>query len=93
VTINLDKWNSLSKDVQDTITKVVQKYEKMQWTYWEGEVAREPQELEKRGVKVIQLPSDEAKKYVSQAYKVAWDELLNKRAPKESAKIKALLEK
>jgi hypothetical protein len=39
------------------------------------------------------LPPDEAKKYVAQAYKVAWDELLKKRAPKEAAAIKALLEK
>jgi TRAP-type C4-dicarboxylate transport system substrate-binding protein len=93
VTINLDKWNSLPKDVQDSMTKIVQKYERMQWTYWEAAVAREPQELEKRGVKVIQLPPDEAKKYVAQAYKVAWDELLKKRAPKEAAAIKALLEK
>jgi TRAP-type C4-dicarboxylate transport system substrate-binding protein len=93
VTINLDKWNSLPKDVQDSMTKIVQKYERMQWTYWEAAVAREPQELEKRGVKVIQLPSGEAKKYVAQAYQVAWDELLKKRAPKEAAAIKALLEK
>ncbi len=93
VTINLDKWNSLPKDVQDTMTKVVQEYERIQWDYWKAAVAREPQELEKRGVKVITLPPDEAKKYVAQAYKVGWDELLNKRAPKEAAKIKALLEK
>jgi len=93
VTINLDKWNSLPKDVQETMEKVVQEYERIQWTYWEGEVAREPQELGKKGVKVIQLPPDEAKKYVAQAYKVGWDELITKRAPKEAADIKALLEK
>jgi TRAP-type C4-dicarboxylate transport system substrate-binding protein len=93
VTINLDKWNSLPKDVQDTMQKTVQEYERMQWTYWKTAVAEEPAILEKRGVNVIKLPPDEAKAYVAQAYKVAWDELLNKRAPKEAAKIKALLEK
>ncbi len=93
VTINLDKWNSLPKDVQDTMTKVVQEFERWTWNYWEDAVAKEPQELEKRGVKVIQLPPDEAKKYVAQAYKVGWDELITKRAPKEAADIKALLEK
>lgn len=93
VTINLDKWNSLPKDVQDTMTKVVHEFERWTWNYWADAVAKEPQELEKRGVKVIQLPPDEAKKYVAQAYKVGWDELITKRAPKEAADIKALLEK
>ncbi len=93
VTINLDKWNSLPKDVQDTMLKVVQEYEKWQWDHWGAEVEKEPGILEKQGVKVIKLPPDEAEKYVAQAYKMAWDELLDKRAPKEAAEIKALLEK
>ena len=93
VVINLDKWNSLPKDVQDTMQRVVEEYERWTWNHWESEVAKEPAMLEKRGVKVIKLPPDEAKKYVAQAYKVGWDELLTKRAPKEAADIKALLDK
>lgn len=93
VTINLDKWKSLSKDVQDTMLKVVQKYERQQWDYWKSAVAKEPEMLAKSGVKTITLPPDEAKAFVAQAYKVAWDELITKRAPKEAPKIKALLEK
>ncbi|MFH1488811.1 MAG: TRAP transporter substrate-binding protein DctP [Pseudomonadota bacterium] len=93
VTINLDKWKKLSKDVQETIQKVVEKYERVQWDYWKGEVAREPEMLAKKGVKTIALPPDDAKKYVALAYKAAWDELITKRAPEDSPKIKALLEK
>jgi TRAP-type C4-dicarboxylate transport system substrate-binding protein len=93
VTINLDKWNSLPKDVQDTMQKVVEKYERWQWDYWGAEVEREPEMLAKSGVKTIMLPPDEAKKYVALAYKAAWDELINKRAPQDAPKIKAMLEK
>ena len=49
--------------------------------------------LKKAGVEVIKLPPNEAKKYVAQAYKDGWADLLAKRAPKEAADIKALLEK
>jgi TRAP-type C4-dicarboxylate transport system substrate-binding protein len=92
VVINLDKWNSLPKDVQNTMQRVVEEYERLTWTQWKDAVAKEPAVLEKLGVKVIKLPPEEAKKYVAQAYKEGWDELL-KRAPKETADIKALLEK
>jgi TRAP-type C4-dicarboxylate transport system substrate-binding protein len=93
VVINLDKWNSLPKDVQDTMQRVVEEYERWTWNRWESEVAKEPAMLKKAGLEVIKLPPEEAKKYVAQAYKAGWDELLTKRAPKEAADIKALLEK
>ena len=93
VTINLDKWNSLSKDVQDTMQRTLEEFERWTWNHWESEVAREPEMLKKSGMQVIKLSPGEAQKYVAQAYKEGWDELLNKRAPKEAAHIKGLLEK
>ena len=65
----------------------------LQWDYWGAAVEKEPGMLAKSGVKTIMLPPEDAKKYVAQAYKVGWDELINKRAPKEAPVIKAMLEK
>lgn len=91
--MNLDKWKSLPPDVQQGLITAMEEYEKALWVQYTGILEHEEKVLTKAGVKIVELEPKEAKRYLDLAYKAGWDELLQKRAPKESAKIKALLEK
>jgi TRAP-type C4-dicarboxylate transport system substrate-binding protein len=91
--MNLDKWKSLPRDVQEGLVTALQEIEKANWIQYDRFLIRERKALTKAGVQILQLEPKEAERYRALAYKAGWDELLNERAPKEAPKIKAMLEK
>jgi TRAP-type C4-dicarboxylate transport system substrate-binding protein len=93
VVMNLDKWKSLPPDVQDMLVTSMKEHEKSMWSQYTGVLEEEKKALIKAGVTIVQLPPDDAKKYVALAYKAGWDELIKKRAPKIAPQVKAMLEK
>lgn len=93
IVMNLQKWKSLPPDVQEGLVRAMEEYEKAIWIQYMGILKQEEKLLTKAGVKILKLEPKEAKRYSELAYKAGWDELLQKRAPKEAAEIKALLEK
>jgi TRAP-type C4-dicarboxylate transport system substrate-binding protein len=92
VTINLKKWKSLPPDVREGLETSLKEHEKSMYEQYMGVLAKEKELLTKAGVQILNLPPDEAKKYVALAYEAGWDELIKKRAPELAPKVKAMLE-
>lgn len=80
VTVNLQKWKSLSKAQQDCLTKVGRQYEET----WKPFIAKfetaDAEAMAKSGVKTVTLKGDAAKKYLKIAYDAIWAEF-QKRVP------------
>lgn len=90
VIVNLDVWNKLPKIVQDKLLSITIKYEPEMKSYFEKEISKEKKEMEKLGVKRIQFPVADAKKYVDTAND-AFLEDLEKKAPEEVKTLKRLM--
>jgi len=74
-TMNLQKWNSLSKAQKDLIQKTVAEYEKIAQPYMD-KIAKEDEDiLKKAGVKFVNLEGKAAAKYLSIAHGEIWKEL------------------
>jgi TRAP-type transport system periplasmic protein len=76
--MNLDKWNSLPKDVQDQVVAVTAKFEQIMHSHFVEAVDKEWVELDKMGIKRITFSEAENKKYIDLAYQVEWDNLAQK---------------
>lgn len=89
VLMNLDTWHKLSDKQRDFMTKVGNVLE-TKITVWMADKNKEAHDgLIKAGVKVIQLPSDQAKKYEALAYQSTWKEI-DKIAPEFGPKLRKL---
>lgn len=92
LTINLDKWNKLPKDVQETIDKLAAKaeIEAMEWTKgWEDEDAAA---LKKQGVEFVELPAGEKEKFIQTARETGWAKI-KERTPQNWEQLQKLLAK
>lgn len=81
--VNLDKWNKIPKDLQDTMMKCMEKVEHIATENMLADVDKEWAKLEKAGLKKITLPPAEAKKFHDIAYEETWKEVI-KAAPAEA---------
>lgn len=88
VTINLDYWNSLSKDQQAALLKAAAEVEQIQWTGAEVKTRKAMEEIKKNGF-VIAQPSDVLNQEMDKAAAVIVKEF----AGKADKKTQALLEK
>lgn len=75
VTVNLDKWKSLSKAQQGCLDKVGRQYEKTAGPYMDKVRDEDAATMAKHGVKVIDLKGEAAKKYLKIAYDAIWAQL------------------
>lgn len=80
VWINANKWKSLSKAAQDALNASVAKLEEDAFNYYGSLVAAERAKTDKAGVKSFALKGDAAKKYMSVAEALQWEEI-KKKAP------------
>lgn len=90
ILVNLDIWNKLPKIVQDKLLSITIKYEPEMKAYFDKEIGKEKKEMEKLGVKRIQFPAADAKKYLDTANN-AFLEDLEKKVPEEVKTLKKLL--
>lgn len=90
--MNLDKWNKLPKDSQEIIMDVMQDVEyigamrNIMIAEYEDGVRR------KAGMQYLQLPPEDAEKFVAIAYEKTW-ELVLKQAPEYGPQLKKLFSK
>ena len=75
VTMNVDKWNSLSRAAKDLIKQVGIEYEASSIVYLEKLRASEEKVIHAAGVKDISLTGAAAKKYLDIAHGAIWKEL------------------
>lgn len=65
ITINMDKWKSLPKEVQDIIAEVGKEYEVEEPKYIKEVYARDVEKMKAQGVKVYTLPREEQVKWAA----------------------------
>jgi len=75
VTVNLAKWNALTKAQKDFLNKIVPQYEKTSLAFIDRNVKEDEKTLRDAGVKDIALTGKAAKKYLSIAHGQIWKEL------------------
>jgi TRAP-type C4-dicarboxylate transport system substrate-binding protein len=90
--VNLDKWNTLPKELQDALETSIEifegtdsvRYLKLKEAGWK--------KMQKAGMTEIVLPPDDAAELVKTAYEATWETVL-KDAPEWGPKLKELLDK
>ena len=88
--MNLDTSNKLPKSAQDKIMDITIKYEPEMKAYFEKEIEKEKQEMEKLGVKRIKFSAADTKKYIDSANE-AFLEDLEKKVPEEVKTLRKLM--
>jgi TRAP-type mannitol/chloroaromatic compound transport system substrate-binding protein len=89
VTMNLAKWNSLSKAQKDCIDKVARPYENTSVVFMEKERIADEKSMRSGGMQPFELKGDAAKKYLTVAYDAIWAEF--EKRSKDSSGLKAKL--
>lgn len=75
VTVNMDTWNKLSKDVQEALMKAGVEYEQKAIAYMEGYRDKDQSALKEAGMEVIKLEGEAAKHYIDAANVAIWDRM------------------
>lgn len=91
--VNMDKWNSLSKEAQDLLMKEGARYEEASIKYIKDAGEVDAEGVRASGVEVFNLPPEGAKKYLDIAYDVMWGQVEGKLGPEETAALRAKLYK
>ncbi|MDR1588210.1 MAG: C4-dicarboxylate ABC transporter substrate-binding protein, partial [Treponema sp.] len=65
ITINLDKWNTLPREVQDILAEAGKEYEDEEAKYIAEVYARDVEKMKSEGVKVYTLPREEQVKWAA----------------------------
>jgi TRAP-type C4-dicarboxylate transport system substrate-binding protein len=72
VFLNLDKWNSLPADLREEIENIAISMERKAYDYYSKKVKEENEQVLQKGLKAIELPPDEASKYLTIAFDEGW---------------------
>lgn len=72
VLINVDKWNSLSKEAQDILTEVGAEYEDASRKRMDEAAAKDTAAVKAAGVELFVLEGEAADKYLAKAYEAMW---------------------
>ena len=92
VAINQDVFNSMPKDIQDSLLKVFKEYQERMIPYFSHDVLKIMEDdLTARGAEVYHPPADEIAKW-AKATRGAWDSYLGKLSPEQADMIKGLIE-
>lgn len=90
--MNLDKWNSLPKHLQDMILEVTAEYEIIGEAYCLEQDKKALKVYEAAGVKTLRLPSEDAEKFLDILYGRTWETII-KKDPEYGPKFKKALSK
>lgn len=75
VIVNLDKWNSLSKQARDVLQKATIEYEKESYDFFQDLQKKDDEEMRRRGMQPVELEGAAAKAYLDAAFEVPWARL------------------
>jgi len=92
VAVNLDKFQSLPKDLQDVLNRCMEKMEIEGDEMLLGVLEEERAIMKKKGVQAVHLSQEEGKKFKQLSQDVTWEEVI-KRAPDYGPKFKELTRK
>jgi TRAP-type C4-dicarboxylate transport system substrate-binding protein len=88
--MNLDTWNKLPKAAQDKVMEITVKYEPEMQAYFEKEIDKEKQAMEKLGVRRIKLSAPDTQKFIDTANNAFWEDL-EKKVPEEVKVMKKIM--
>lgn len=93
VLINMDKWNSLSKEAQAILTKVGAEYEQSSIKYIKAAGMADGEAVKKSGVSIFQMDDAAKKDYLATAYNAMWKRIEKKLGKEETATLRAKMYK
>jgi len=88
--VNLNKYNSLPKDLQQVLEDCVEIFEGVDTVRILMRKDKAWEEMQAQGVSEISLPSNEAPRFVETAYEATWEEII-KEDPEYGPKLKKLV--
>ncbi len=87
--MNLDKWNSLPKHLQDLMQDIMLEMEPEAVAHFDSVAEANDKSLLDAGMEFIKFSPADAKWYVDTAYRAAWDDFM-KKSPENAPKLKKL---
>lgn len=87
--LNLDRWKKLPEDIRSEIENIAKSMERTAYDYYSTEAKKESQGIVKKGMKILTLPSGDAKRFVDIAFQEGWKGVI-KNDPTNGPKLKAL---
>jgi TRAP-type C4-dicarboxylate transport system substrate-binding protein len=87
--LNLDKWNKLPADIRSEIESIAVAMEKTAYAYYSKKAEEETAGIQKKGMKIINLPPGDAKQFVDIAFEEGWKDVIQ-HDPKNGPKLKSL---
>jgi TRAP-type C4-dicarboxylate transport system substrate-binding protein len=90
VLVNLDTWNKLPAHLQELLTQTIEQAQMVALERGSKRIQSEMDEFQKMGIKLIELPPGEAKKYKETADSAFW-KVVFKRSPVQGPKFKEML--
>ena len=74
--VNQNAWTKLPKDAQDVLAASMQEVEKEAYEHFRKLITQDREKIKKKGVLEVDLPAEEAAKYLQLAYDASWKEVL-----------------
>jgi TRAP-type C4-dicarboxylate transport system substrate-binding protein len=92
VLVNLDKWNSLSADLQNLLVEVMKQEERAVVSRDYAKIESERKKLKAAGLEFIEFSPEDTKRYIDLSQSSGWEGLV-KRSPEEGPKLRKMLSK
>ncbi|WP_240375955.1 TRAP transporter substrate-binding protein DctP [Bacillus piscicola] len=92
ILMNDDKWSEISEKDQEAIINATGEYERHMVDYYEKMDQEEIEELKAIGVELIELPKEEAEKFLQTAYDTEWN-YVEEQVPELAEKLRELTTK
>ena len=89
--MNLDKWNSLPKALQDLLAEAVVDAQRDAEPFFDGRISGAKQIMKDEGLEFFSLPPADAKQLHDMAYEVRWEELEEDCSPENYSKLREFL--
>jgi TRAP-type C4-dicarboxylate transport system substrate-binding protein len=81
ITMNTAKWNALSQQAKDILTKAAIEYEKESFDNFQAEIKKTDETYRSRGMTVVKLTGAAEKAYLDKAYDSAWKRMKDAGSP------------
>ena len=75
VIMNVDKWNGLSDEAKQLLTKVATEYEQESYDHYQTVIAETDKAVRAAGMQVVDITGDARQEYLEMAFETAWNRL------------------
>jgi TRAP-type C4-dicarboxylate transport system substrate-binding protein len=91
--MNLDKWNSLSPEVQEILTQAAAEAQTFAQDWFLQNEQEQRELMEKAGMKTIKLSEEESAKWQKQANDALWEYYKGIMTPEQIAEVSKLIDR